>query len=246
MRQRFNLDIGSLDRFTMLIHGNYGVGKTRLLGDMLVTEGAGGKPVRFLNITGEDGMLSIAGMALGEVGETVDTLKDFKDACADYAKLGLAALAIDGGKSFGRLCIKSVCGDRLPTVGGQSQDWQKIHMEFETTIASLRSIAPIVVMASSSDRSLDQVTNATSLTPDFPGRQAAGSGGQFDFVFVMRAEATGPNRVKRTLLTAPVANTIIRARLPRSLPTEVELPDGAGAWAKIKGEMQKALKGDKS
>lgn len=242
MREKFNLDIGALDRFTMLIHGNYGTGKTTLLGDMLAYEAkASGKPVRFVNIAGEDGMLSLAGSGLGDVGETVETLSDLEDALAEYAKMGLAALAIDGGKSFGRIVIKSICGERLPSVGKGSDDWQKIHNRFEAVVASLRTIAPIVVMAASSDRSMDQISGELSLTPDFPGRQAAGSGGQFDFVFVLRSTATGPNKVKRSLLTSPIANTVIRARLPRSLPTEIELPDGPGGWAKLKGEMQKTL-----
>jgi hypothetical protein len=240
VRQRFNLDIATLDRFTMLIHGNFGCGKTHLLGDMLKYESTNG-PIRFLNVAGEDGYLSVANTGLGEVGETVDTLADFKAAVSEYAKEGLAALAIDGGKLFGKLIIKSVCGDKLPSVGKGSDDWQKIHQEFEAVIASLRGVAPIVVMASSSDRSMDQVSGELSLTPDFPGRQAAGSGGQFDFVFLLRAQATGPNRVKRTLVTQPVANTVIRARLPKPLPSEIELPEGAGGWKKLKDAMQAAL-----
>lgn len=242
MRQKFNLDIASLDRFTMLLHGNFGCGKTHLLGDMLKEEMVNG-PVRFLNVAGEDGYLSVANLGLGEVGETVETLADFKEALAEYKKLGLAALAIDGGKAFGRMIIKAICGDKLPSVGRGSDDWQRIHMEFEALIASLRNIAPIVVMASSSDRSMDQVSGELSLTPDFPGRQAAGSGGQFDFVFLLKAQAVTPTKVKRTLQMQPVANTVIRARLPRPLPSEIELPEGPGGWKKLKNEMQKALKG---
>jgi hypothetical protein len=240
MRERFNLDVATLERFTMLIHGGFGVGKTHFLGDMLKAESATG-PVRFLNIRGEDGMLSIANTGLGDVGESVDTLKDMKDALADYAKLKLSALAIDGGKHFGRLVIKSVCGERLPSVGKGADDWQRIHTEFEATITSFRSIAPIVVMASSSDRSMDQVSGELSLTPDFPGRQAAGSGGQFDFVFVMKSTPVTPTRIKRSILTSPVTNTVIRARLPKPLPAEIELVEGIGSWVKLKSELQKAL-----
>lgn len=240
MRHKFNLDIATLDRFTMLIHGNYGCGKTHLLGDMLKHESANGK-VRFLNVAGEDGFLSVANTGLGDVGETVETLADFKAALSDYAKEGLVALAIDGGKPFGKMIIKAVCGDRLPSVGKGSDDWGKIHGEFEALVASFRSVAPIVVMAAASDRSMDQVSGELSLTPDFPGRQAAGSGGQFDFVFLLKAAATGPNRVKRTLLTQPVANTVIRARLPKPLPSEIELPEGPGGWKRIKEAMQAAL-----
>jgi hypothetical protein len=241
MRTRFNLDLTSLDRFTMLIHGNYGTGKTFFLADMLKEESKKG-PVRFLNIAGEDGYLSAANIGLGEVGETVDSLGDFKAALAEYAKLNLSALAIDGGKHFGRLCIRDACGDRLPKVGTGSDDWQKIHLAFESTIATLRAVAPVVVLASSSDKSMDQVAGETSLTPDMPGRQAAGVGGQFDFVFVLKAQVMGPNKIRRILQTAPVANTVIRCRLPRALPTEIELPEGGGGWLKLKGEMEKCLK----
>lgn len=241
MRTRFNLDLSTLQRFTMLIHGGYGTGKTYFLGDMLREESKKG-PVRFLNIAGEDGYLSAANIGLGEVGETVDSLADFKAALADYTKLGLAALAIDGGKHFGRLCIRDACGDRLPKVGTGSDDWQKIHLAFESTIATLRAAAPVVVMASSSDKSMDQVAGETSLTPDMPGRQAAGVGGQFDFVLILKAQVMGPNRIRRALLCAPQANTVIRSRLPKALPTEIELPEGGGGWKKLREAMNECLK----
>lgn len=237
MRQKFNLDIATLDRLAILIHGNYGVGKTFLLGDMLRTEGNG----RFLNVAGEDGALSIANLGLGENGETVDTLADFKAALADYKKDKVGALAVDGGKHFGKLVIKSVCGERLPSVGKGSDDWAKIHREFEDTIVSLKQAAPIVIMASSSDRSMDQISGEVSLTPDFPGRQAAGSGGQFDFAFVVKAQALSPTKVRRWIETAPQANTVIRSRLPRPLPPTIELPENGGGWAIIKKAMQDAL-----
>lgn len=241
MRTRFNLDIPDMRRMTFLIHGNYGVGKTRLLGDMLLTEQQGGGKVAFLNVGGEDGHLSVANLGLGEVGETVDTLADFKAALIDYKKAGIAALAIDGGSQFGKLVIRSVCGERLPSVGKGSDDWQKIHSEFETTIASLRDVAPIVMMASRSDRSTDQISGEVSLTPDMPGRQAAGVGAQFDFVFVMKAIATGPNKIRRFLQTAPMANTVIRARLPQALPHEIEIPEGGGGWVNLRKNIAASL-----
>lgn len=244
MRTRLNLDLATLDRFTMLIHGNYGVGKSALLGDMLKTEGQKG-PVGFINIAGEDGYLSMANLGLGEVGETVDTLSDLKAALGDLKQKGTVAVGIDGGKQFGQLIIRSVCGDKLPSVGKGSDDWSRIHREFESTVASLRLVAPVIVMASASDRSLDQISGETSLTPDMPGRQAAGVGGQFDFVFVMRAQAVSPTTVRRWLATAPAANTVIRSRLPKALPQEIEIPAGGGGWAKLRTEMDKCLKGGK-
>lgn len=244
MRTRLNLDLTALDRFTMLIHGNYGVGKTALLGDMLREESRKG-PVAFLNIAGEDGYLSLANQGLGEIGETVDTLADFKAALGEYKQKGCVALGIDGGKQFGELVKKSIKPDGLLQMGQGKDDWQRFHREFETTIASLRLVAPVIVMASASDRSLDQISGATSLTPDMPGRQAAGIGGQFDFVFILKAMAVTPTKVRRWLATAPETNTIIRQRLPRPLPQEIEIPENGGGWAKLRAEMDKALKGAK-
>lgn len=244
MRTRLDLDLATLDRFTMLIHGNYGVGKTSFLGDMLRTESKHGA-VGFINIAGEDGYLSIQGYGLGECGETVDTLADFKAALGDLKQKGCVAIGIDGGKQFGDLIKKSIRPDGLLQMGQGKDDWQRFHREFETTIASLRLAAPVIVMASASDRSLDQISGETSLTPDMPGRQAAGVGGQFDFVFIMRAQATSPTTVRRWLATAPQANTVIRSRLPRALPHEIEIPKDGGGWSKLRTEMEKALKGGK-
>lgn len=240
MRTRINLDLTTLDRFTCLIHGNYGVGKSYLLGDFLRHYQPSGA-VHFINIAGEDGYLTMANMELGQIGETVDTLQDLQDALSDAKKAEVIALAIDGVKHIGRLVIKTNCGERLPSVGKGSDDWQKIHRDLENTITSLRQVAPIVLCASSSDRSMDQISGELSLTPDLPGRAASGVGGMFDMVFVMKAVVTGPGRVKRSLLTAPVSNTVIRARLPKPLPVEIVLPEGLGAWKLILDTLHKSL-----
>ena len=240
MRERFDLDLKQLDRFNVLFHGGFGSGKTFLLGDMLRYERSAGE-VRYLNITGEDGQLSIANFGLGNVGETVDTLDDFLLACDDYRKAGVRAVGVDGGKAFGKLVIRKVCGERLPSVGKNSDDWTQIHSKFENAIGVMRTMAPIVAFASSSDRSMDQISGELSLTPDMPGRQAAGIAGQFDFVFVVKAQATGPERVRRWIETAPAANTIIRQRLPRSLPAQIDIPQGGGGWKNLIEAMQKCL-----
>lgn len=241
MRKAFDLDVKDLTRFTMLIHGNFGAGKTHLLGDFLRYYKTSGQKVRFINVVGEDGYLSLANFNLGQIGETVETLKDFQEAVLEAKAEGVHALAIDGLKHFGKLVIRANCGDRLPSVGKGSDDWQKIHRDLENEITSLRHVSPIVLCASSSDRSMDQISGEISLTPDLPGRQATGVGGMFDFVFVMKAAVIGPNRIKRTLLTAPVSNTVIRARLPNPLPTELTLPDDHGAWELILKTLTEAL-----
>ena len=56
---------------TFLLHGPYGGGKTHLLGDMLATESEQG-PVRFINLKGEDGYLSIMPEILGTAEALLD------------------------------------------------------------------------------------------------------------------------------------------------------------------------------
>src|SRR5207245_5898790 len=109
------------------------------------------------------------------------------------------------------------------------------------SIGLLKWVAPVIIMASSSDRSMDQVSGEMSLTPDLPGRQAAGIAGMFDFVFIIKAISTSPTTVKRVIETVPVANTIIRQRLPRPLPPQIDIPENGGGWKKLVDAIQNCL-----
>src|SRR2546422_4719959 len=92
MRTKLNMDLQTLDSFTMLIHGDRASGKTALAGDMLLYELQKGGDVRFINVKGEDGTLTLRGMGLGDRGETVENYADFNEVLNDYTKLGLAGL----------------------------------------------------------------------------------------------------------------------------------------------------------
>lgn len=240
MRHKLNLDLASLDRFTLLVHGGPSVGKTHLVGDMLATYKEGGQKVRFLNIKGEDGYATIAGMGLGEIAETVENIKDFEEAIGEYKKEGLAALGIDGGPVFYRHIMQSIAGDRLPRVGGNSNEWGEIHFKGTQLLTDLHYVAPVVVMTALTDLSMDQITGETKRTPDFPGRMAAGIAGLFDFVFYMETTITGPASLKRTLFLQPILKTVIRARSPRALSPSIDLPVGRGGWTLLYNALQKA------
>lgn len=227
---------------TFLIHGAYGAGKTHLLGDMLRTEGGVG-PVRFINMRGEDGYLSVAKAILdGAVAETVETYEDLEGALLDAKKADARAIAIDGWHRLYPLVYKKVLGsDRLPTVGGQRNEWGDVHRQAEQMIESLRYYAPIVMCTSASDKSLDQLRGETHTTPNFPGRNAAGVAGFFDFVFYMESEVIGAAKIRRKILTAPVSKMVVRYRLPSSLPASLEIPDGSGGWTIIVNAINAAL-----
>lgn len=241
-RTKLNLDLAVLDRFTLLIHGGPSVGKTHLVGDMLATYKEAGQKVRFLNIAGEDGYSTVAGMGLGEDAETVGDIKDFEEALLEYKKAGLAALGIDGGPIFYRHIMQAIAGDRLPRVGGNSNEWGEIHFKGTQLLTALHYVAPVVAMTALTDLSMDQITGETKRTPDFPGRMAAGIAGLFDFVFYMETSVTGPGRMKRTLILQPIVKTIVRARTPRSLPPSIDMPEGRGGWNLLYNALQESFK----
>lgn len=229
---------------TFMIHGPYGSGKTNLIGDMLHAESEHG-PVRLINLKGEDGFLSIMPEIIAEAeGETVSEYVDLVAALEDAKKAGVRAIGIDGFHRIYSFVYRKLFGsDRMPSIGGQRNEWGDAHKLAGDLMDLLRYYAPIVVVSSASDKSLDQLRGETHTTPNFPGQMAAGVGGRFDFVFYLDSEVIGPTKIKRTLRTAPVSKMVVRYRLPRPLPPSIELPDGKGGWALVVNAINKAMNG---
>jgi hypothetical protein len=227
---------------TFLLHGPYGSGKTHLIGDMLHTESTEG-PVRLLNLKGEDGYLSIRPEIITEAqGETVSEYDDLLAALTDAKKAGVRAIGIDGFHRLYPFVYRKVFGaDRSPSIGGTRNEWGDCHKMAGDLMDMLRYFAPIVVVSSASDKSLDQLRGETHTTPNFPGQMAAGVGGRFDFVFYLESEVIGPSKVRRKLLTAPVSKMVVRYRLPRPLPPSIDLTDGAGGWTLVVNALNRAM-----
>src|SRR5262249_16204463 len=129
----------------------------------------------------------------------------------------LRALGVDSMKALCRVVTKKVVKGDRPAV---KDDFGSIHWEMERLTASLRSVAPIVVCACPSDKSVNQLDGRTYITPDLPGREAAGSAGWFDFVGYISADTMGPSRVTRKVTFSPSTLVITRQRLPRSVTTD--------------------------
>jgi hypothetical protein len=245
MRQRFNMDIASLDDLMCLIHGPFGSGKTHLQGDFLRWAKERG-PVMFLNIPGEDGTSSVAGMGLGEVGETVTSIKDYDEALNDYAKAKLAGLAVDSMSAFYRLILKDLLGEVRypdPKLDGERAKmlWGQISMKIAGRIAASRSAARHVLWVSPFDRSDDSVGGGKGITPDLPGKLAYGCAGWFDFVGYLTAETLGPTKITRKVTFAPATNILTRQRIPRPITEAINIPEGGGGWAAIYAAMSAAL-----
>ena len=241
MRKRFNLDTQELDGYTILVHGGRGSGKTHLAGDFLKVESKNG-PVRFINVVGEDGSLTLKGMGLGDVGEDIDTLKDFLDALKEYQTQKVHAIAVDSIHALSKWIMQKVTGsDRLPEIRTGSNEWGDFHQQSYNTYMALRRSAKMIMCTCPSDKSVEQLSGKTFVTPDLPGRQAAGSAGWFDFVGYIEA-TNGTDGVTRTFNMTPNNTIIVRQRLPKQITSAIKLPNGAGAWTAIQGEIQKGWK----
>jgi hypothetical protein len=241
-RKTFNLDQQELNGFTILIHGGRAAGKTYLAGDFLKQESVNGT-VRFVNISGEDGALTLKGMGLGEQGETCESYQDFYEAMVDYAKAGVHAVAVDSLHALSRWVMKKVTGaDRLPEVRKEANEWGEVHHHMYNLMMMLRRAGRYVMCTCPSDRSVEQLTGKTYITPDLPGREAAGSAGWFDFVAYLQATPVGPGRIQRTLTMTPNANIIVRQRLPRQISGDLVLPEGPGGWKVLKDAIDQAWK----
>jgi hypothetical protein len=237
MRQRLNLTLRVDNGYRMLIHGGYNVGKTHLVGDFLATMAQRGS-THFINVKGEDGYLTLGSFDLGKThAETIESADDLKAAVDELAKKPVLALGIDSLRPLNRLVQAKTLGttDRM----AQKTEWGDVHFLMEQLVMSLQRAAKYVVATCPSDRSSELLSGNTFITPDLPGREAAGSAGWFDFVGYLRLEMIGSN-AKRTLSFKPSGVCITRARgLPRPVG-DVVLPDGPGGWKLVEHSIQLA------
>lgn len=223
----------------ILFHGQYGHGKTDLLGDALRTEKEFGE-VLFVNVKGEDGYMTVSNMGLGDSGVEMESYKEF-DELTDYLIAHpLRAMAVDSLKPIVQKAVYGkVLGDGV--VPSKSEHWTQIHFAMESLCTRLRRCAKYVLCACPSDKSVNAIDGQTYITPDLPGRQAVGSAGWFDMVGFIKAETTGPKTVNRTVLFAPSPTVVTRQRLPKQIIEPIKLPQGPGGWKAIKAEIEKSL-----
>lgn len=237
MRTKFSLDLkgGELKRTMMLIHGGYASGKTHLMTDFLAYYAAQGSKVRFINIKGEDGQESGMSFNLGEVGETVETYEDLVGALNEVKHENTTALGVDSMKLVSKLAMAKVLGTdtRMPTVGKDGNEWGDVHFAMENITNRMRAAATFVMCLCPSDKSVNQLTTKTLITPDLPGREAAGCVGWFDFVGYLDADVLSPTKVKRTLKFVPNNAFATRQRLPHAIIEDIVIPEGRGGWTTI-------------
>jgi len=265
MRERFNLDINTLDRFSLMVIGINGAGKTRLLGDMLAHEKSYGE-VLYVHAENEDGLLTISGMNIGNNGVTVSTYEEYMEAIGHYADSSagkeLQAIAIDSLHAFVPLCKLVVMQkskyqgtDRdlvIPNAderkaGAPGGEWSEFHILLEKVVRSARKVAKYTMfacaMAPTGDpMSLDSgMKRPDRIGPDLPGTAATRSAGWFNFVgeLKVRQLADGP---KREFDLRATGKNVIRQSIPNEITDIINIPTGKGGWLAIKNAIEGGLK----
>ena len=251
MRSNLNLSLRTLDKFSLLLHGGPGTGKTHLMGDALAYEPG---LVAYINVAGQDGWLSLAEYDLGDIhSETVETLEDFLACMQDLTAMGLQMCALDSVRDLFRLCVINTTGlDRPPKAGAQNNEYTQIYFDFEKSLRVFKDCARRVITCSTSDRSTDQLSSQVNVVPDLPGRWGNGIAGLFDFVGYIHA-STVMGKIRRNLsfqpMTLSVSNTnsiniLTRQRLAHAIAKDIEIPAGPGGWEQVLKTFESHLTGE--
>ena len=263
IKRGIDLNLRSLDRFSMLVHGDYNTFKTYLVGSFLQSLIRQGKRVVFWNVKGEDGAQTLG--AFPEIIPKVhiwelETYKDIEDALAELIAKPYDGLGIDSGKLWAaKFMLKFTGGEDRPLrvpkgKGDYSQEWPLMHHAMERAMQAIRQAAAQVMITCPSDLSshhldpsLDTWTKAKKVTPDFPGNEATRATGWFDYVGYCKVEALTPGECRRTLNFHYNNEFTTRARVVTPFKEGIKIPDcsppyqGPTAWEIVARELQAHL-----
>ena len=251
MPNPFNLNLSTLERFSVLLQGIPNSGKTFMGGDMLKYEGQYG-PTCFINVKGEDGWASIAGMELGNIGYTVENEAQVAEMAAEMIRNKIHAAVLDGARPlFNSIIIGILQADkpdqrRLPDSkldGDRSKSyWSQARFRMEENIKLLKSACKIFMASSVSAQDVHEITGEKQIAPDIYGKTGSGLVGLFDFAGYMTWSLQGPGRVRREVSFQTRSDVQTRQRLASEIKENIVLPDGPGGWALVKAAFQKGLR----
>ena len=242
--KRFDMDKTGQAGGTLLVYSEAANGKTHLIGDMLADEQANGK-VLYINVAGEDGMLTISGLKLGNIGVTIETFEDFEDLVKEATEgKRYQAIGLDSLQMLAKLAIKKVVKeDRMPRVvkGSPINEWQETHLLMEKTCrVYFKRLAKFAMVACSIDKLSDQLDlddkpKPKFIGPNLPGKEAQEVAYWFDFVGELRCRPGGkPGEYVRKLDMVKDNIHIVRQRLPKMITEPITIPMGRGGWKAIK------------
>lgn len=200
-------------------------------------------PVAYINTDGE-GLMTIKGIGLGDIGYQVETLKDFKELMVECIKKPLHALVVDSLQVLERMAKLHVLGtcDRSPTSTKEKNEWVDIGREFENALVSIGKAAKIVICTCPSALNMDPITQTMKLvSPDLSGQRAMGCAGFFEYVGYIKTVQTGKGVSKRSIQFASDGVTLVRQQTPNEIIEDIPLPQGPGGWVAIKHRIEKGV-----
>jgi len=243
LRTKIDLNLTTLDKLAVLIHGPYAGGKTHLQGDFLRWGKERGK-IAFVNIKGEDGYASIAAMGLGMVAETVESLADFTALVAEYSKAPFAAVAFDSLPALEELVVIDKVGSLRypdPKLDGERAKmlWGQIKLALKACVIASRTTGKVVLWVASHDKA--DIAGSSKTAPNLIGKSSGDSIGWFDFVGELQADTKGATNVVRTVSFAPSTGVATRQRVAKTITEKIVIPDGGGGWAAIWKAIENAI-----
>jgi hypothetical protein len=247
MRHKINLDVATLDRAMVLVHGPYGAGKTHLGGDMLRWCKEQNLTYAFVNLMGEDGATSLAAMGLGDHGETVDTVGDLDEAIAEYAKAGTYGVVFDSLPALYWLINKNLFGEIRypdPKLDGDRAKmlWGQLTMQTLGRLRKSRLAGQVVLWLAADDKSEDVVQGGQRTTPNLVGRLAREAAGCFDFEGHLTANTISDSKVKREITFAPSGAVQTRQRSATTIIAPISIPKDRGGWNAVWAAMQASVR----
>src|SRR5690349_20058472 len=240
--KQMDLDNIALEDIRVLVHGIRASGKTHLCGDMLKYESQFG-PVAYVSTAGE-GVMTIKGIGLGNIGYIVESLTDFKTLMKQFSDKPLHALAVDSRQVLERFVILSITGspDRSPKSTKETNEWVEIAREYNNALASMWKATRLLMCTAPSALNMDPITNNPRvISPDLTGQRALGCAGYFEYVGYIKVMVTSPGKVKRSIQFAPDGVALVRQQMPNAITNDIPLPDGPGGWLAIKTAIQKGM-----
>jgi hypothetical protein len=227
------------DKWAVLVYGANAVGKTHFLGDFIRTLAAEGKKTWFINTAYEDGWGTLGDLE-GTPGFTAAdcrTVDDFEEAVVAAKKDGAYGIAVDSLIGASKMLWYSYFGIvRAPDAaidGTRSQAmWSKHRQDLENMVHLTRDACTFAVWAATYDKAQNEA-GTSRLAPDLYGKESNQSAGWFDFVAQLKAQATGPASVKRTLVVKPDETVLTRQRFRRAITQDITIPADKGGWAAL-------------
>lgn len=255
MRVKFDLDKQVQQGFTIMTHGDRAVGKTHLIGDMLKYEAEFGK-VGYINVAGEDGMLTISNLGLGNIGETIDSYDDLLTIIDEYGKAKYQAVGLDSLMMFARLArFKITNGVDRPLLipsndqlrCGMINEWPIMHNLMEAISIKLRRTGKYVMVTAASDKASGNLDLSVKpkndrIAPNLPGKEAGDCVGWFDYMGYIDIKFVRPGVIQRTFSMTQDGVIAVRQRVPRMIKEVINLPEGPGGWKLIKEKIEEACK----